>query len=313
MADPCRCLETSRRWHRERVRGLSADARLASLAAAALSRPTRALIVRAVASEGAAADDLLETEEAGVLVVEGDKVRFTHPLLAAAIYGTATSERRRRMHERLGEVVSDARGASPPPRPEHDLAGRGGRRRARARCRPGGAAGRAAGCLGALRQRAPADARGSLEGARATRARRRMPRCARLATSRVHELSPRESPDAAAGRLRARALLVLGDIAWIRGRPGAIEQLELALEAAEGDPDLVASIYPKLVNVSIAVDPPGTIERARSTVETLDPERDPAALASVYLDWAWAETLRGNGEQPELLERWRACEERARA
>ena len=92
---------------RERVRGLSADARLASLAAAALSRPTRALIVRAVASEGAAADDLLEAEEAGVLIVEGDKVRFTHPLLAAAIYGTATSERRRRMHERLGEVVSD--------------------------------------------------------------------------------------------------------------------------------------------------------------------------------------------------------------
>ena len=104
---------------------------------------------------------------------------------------------------------------------------------------------------------------------------------------------------------------MLGDIAWIGGRPGAIEQLELALEAAEGDPDLVASIYPKLVNVSIAVDPPGTIERARSAVETLDPERDPAALASVYLDWAWAETLRGNGEQPELLERWRACEERA--
>ena len=117
--------------------------------------------------------------------------------------------------------------------------------------------------------------------------------------------------DAAAGLLRARALLLLGDIAWISGAEGAIEQLELALEAAEGDPDLVASIYPKLVNVSIAVDPPGTIGRARSAVETLDPGRDPAALASVYLDWAWAETLRGNGEQPELLRRWRAYEERA--
>ena len=44
---------------------------------------------------------------------------------------------------------------------------------------------------------------------------------------------------------------------------------------------------------------------------TLDPDHDPAALASVYLDWAWAETLRGNGEQPELLAQWRACEERA--
>jgi DNA-binding CsgD family transcriptional regulator len=296
---------------RERVRGLSVGARLASLAAAALSRPTRALIVRAVAPDGEAADDLLEAEDAGVLVVEGDRVRFTHPLLASAIYGTATSERRRLMHERLAEVVSD-----PEERARHlalsttspDEAVAAELEQAASQAAKRGAQQAASELFASAHRLTPEDrskerawrelgqaaalrALGDLEGARA--------------------LAGLVAANATAGLLRARALLLLGDIAWIGGRPGAIEQLELALEAAEGDPDLVASIYPKLVNVSIAVDPPGTIGRARSAVETLDPERDRAALASVYLDWAWAETLRGNGEQPELLERWRACEAQA--
>ena len=296
---------------RERVRGLSAGARLASLAAAALSRPTRALIIRAVAPDGEAADNFLEAEEAGVLVVEGDRVRFTHPLLASAIYGTATSERRRRMHERLAEVVSD-----PEERARHlalsttspDEAVAAELERAATQAATRGAQQAASELFASACRLTPEDrsqerARRELGQAAALRA------LGDLEGARV--LAELVAAAAAAGLLRARALLLLGDIAWIGGRPGAIEQLELALDAAEGDPHLVAAIHPKLVNVSIAVDPPGTIGRARSAVETLDPERDPAALASVYLDWAWAETLRGNGEQPELLERWRACEERA--
>ena len=113
------------------------------------------------------------------------------------------------------------------------------------------------------------------------------------------------------GPLRARALLLLGDTAWIGGYPGAIAQLELALDSAEGDPGLLAQIHAKLVNVSVALDPAGLLTRARAAAETIDPESDPAPAASVYLDLVWAETLRGHGEQPELLERWRECEERA--
>ena len=47
---------------------------------------------------------------AGVLEVVGDSVRFAHPLLAAATYGRATLERRRKVHERLAEIVTDPEG-----------------------------------------------------------------------------------------------------------------------------------------------------------------------------------------------------------
>ena len=42
-----------------------------------------------------------------MLTTEGGRVRFTHPLLASAIYGAASPERRRLMHARLSDVVGD--------------------------------------------------------------------------------------------------------------------------------------------------------------------------------------------------------------
>jgi DNA-binding CsgD family transcriptional regulator len=120
-----------------------------------------------------------------------------------------------------------------------------------------------------------------------------------------------DAAERASGPLRARALLLLGDTAWIGGYPGAIERLELALEAAEGDDGLLAQIHAKLVNVSVALDPAGLLSRARAAAKTIDPESDPASAASVYLDLVWAETVRGHGEQRKLLERWREYEERA--
>jgi DNA-binding CsgD family transcriptional regulator len=105
--------------------------------------------------------------------------------------------------------------------------------------------------------------------------------------------------------------VLLGETAWIGGYPGAIEKLELALDAAAGDPGLLAQIHAELVNVSVALDPAGLLERARAAAATIDPERYPAPAASVYLDLALAESYRGHGEQRDLLERWRACEERA--
>ena len=65
------------------------------------------------------------------------------------------------------------------------------------------------------------------------------------------------------------------------------------------------------MNVTVGHDPARTIERAETAAAVLDPERDPAQLASVYFDWAWAEMVRGNGPQPKLLAQWRALEEQA--
>ncbi len=296
---------------RERVQELSAGARHAALAAAALSRPTRTLIDRTVARDGESETALLEAEEADVLFSEGEKVRFTHPLLASAIYRAASPERRRRLHERLAEAVTD-----PEERARHlALSTTSPDERVAAEIEQAAKHAVMRGAQQAASELFAGACRLTPEGYLQERARRELGQAATLRAlgdlEGAQELAERVAGSAPAGPLRARALLLLGDIAWISGRPGAIEQLELALEAAEGDPDLVALIYPKLVNVSIAVDPAGTLGRARSAVETLSSERDPAALASIYLDWALAETYRGNGEQPELLERWRACEEQA--
>jgi DNA-binding CsgD family transcriptional regulator len=295
---------------RERVDRLSERGRHASLVAAALSRPTRDLIVRAVAREDGNASGLLEAEDGGVLVTEAERVRFSHPLLASAIYGAASAERRRRLHERLAEVVSE-----PEERARHlalsttdpDEAVAAELERAAARAATRGAQEAAAELFAGACRLTP-------DGLVAERARRQLGQATALRALGDLEGSRALAEDAAehaSGPLLARALLLLGDIAWIVGRPDAIAQLELAVDAARGDSRLLAQVYSKLVNVSIAIDPAGTLERARSAVATLDADHDPAALASVYLDWAWAETLRGNGEQPELLGQWRMCEERA--
>ena len=105
---------------RERVDGLSPRGRLACLVAAALSRPTRELILRAVAPEDDAGTGLLEAEEAGVLVTETGP-----PSLHTSAAGlgdlrlrdsrAATPAAR---GPRGGRLRS--RGAGPPSRAQHD-------------------------------------------------------------------------------------------------------------------------------------------------------------------------------------------------
>jgi hypothetical protein len=92
----------------DRLNILSAEAQSVVLAAAALSRPTVPLVLDAMSAESDALPAILEAEEAGVLVTEHERIRFTHPLLASSVYGCATDGRRRQLHRRLAEVVTDA-------------------------------------------------------------------------------------------------------------------------------------------------------------------------------------------------------------
>jgi ATP/maltotriose-dependent transcriptional regulator MalT len=77
-----------------------------ALYAASLALPTVHVLGAALGAERTNAG-LDAATAAGVLEVTGDAVRFTHPLLAAAAYGRARPERRRRIHERLAEVVTE--------------------------------------------------------------------------------------------------------------------------------------------------------------------------------------------------------------
>jgi DNA-binding CsgD family transcriptional regulator len=93
---------------RTRIEGIRPDVRRALLAAAALAEPTVELVQLALAAEPAAAGRLLEdAEEAGVIAIDGHRVRFTHPLLAASVYSAASPADRRGMHRRLAEIAAD--------------------------------------------------------------------------------------------------------------------------------------------------------------------------------------------------------------
>lgn len=90
---------------RTRLEQLPQRARDVLLVASAASHPTRTLIREVLGRTARAA--LAAAEEAGALEVDGERVRFTHPLLGSTAYLEADGKRRQRLHLRLAEVVSD--------------------------------------------------------------------------------------------------------------------------------------------------------------------------------------------------------------
>lgn len=90
---------------RSRLEVLPEREQEALLIASSASRPTVALVQAALGRPG---DDILdEAESAEIVRVYRGRVTFSHPLLASAVYQGASSERRRRAHLRLADVVSN--------------------------------------------------------------------------------------------------------------------------------------------------------------------------------------------------------------
>jgi DNA-binding CsgD family transcriptional regulator len=91
-----------------RMAGIDPDVQRALLAAAALPEPTAELIRLALGPGPAPAERLLEDAEAhGVIIIDGHRIRFTHPLLATGMYDAAPPADRRSMHRRLAAIVTD--------------------------------------------------------------------------------------------------------------------------------------------------------------------------------------------------------------
>lgn len=91
----------------ERLRGLAPQTREALLLTAALAQPTVTAVAAAVGDAAAAARSLEEAVAAGVLEVDGERVRFTHPLIASIPYADLSLAARRALHERLARTVTD--------------------------------------------------------------------------------------------------------------------------------------------------------------------------------------------------------------
>jgi DNA-binding CsgD family transcriptional regulator len=90
---------------RARVGALPAATKDLLLATALLGHPTAEMLGRAL---GRTPDlDLEPAERAGIAALDAGVVGFAHPLHAAAVIATATAAERRRMHDRLAEVVNE--------------------------------------------------------------------------------------------------------------------------------------------------------------------------------------------------------------
>jgi DNA-binding CsgD family transcriptional regulator len=92
---------------RARVSSLDASVRDALLAAACLADPTISLVSEAIDTDADRLVDILtEAEQEAIIGIDGDRLRFAHPLLAAGVYTDAAPGQRRKMHRRLGQIVN---------------------------------------------------------------------------------------------------------------------------------------------------------------------------------------------------------------
>ena len=87
-----------------RVAKLGLGTRDVLLGAAALPRPTVEVLLAAYGEQNLEAA-LVEAAAAGIMAVDSERVRFTHPLIATAVYEAATRARRRAAHAALARAL----------------------------------------------------------------------------------------------------------------------------------------------------------------------------------------------------------------
>jgi DNA-binding CsgD family transcriptional regulator len=91
---------------RSRLDQFSEDTQTTLLAAASLGTTTVDLLARVTETAPERVVELLEPPETdGIVQITGNRVRFTHPLLARGVYSLVEPARRRQMHRTLAEVV----------------------------------------------------------------------------------------------------------------------------------------------------------------------------------------------------------------
>ena len=298
-----------------RLRTLPGATRETLLFAAAMPIPTVGTLRRAVgASSGQIQTRLAGAEAAGVVVVEGESVRFGHPLFASAIYAAATDEERRRVHRQLAALTT-----STEQRARHLALGTEGS--------DGAVALTVAGAASDVRRRGAPEAAIELvelaigltpSDARDERDRRAL----ELGYYLVEAGDPERARGVVIGvadrpgPLQARALLDLAGLDyWGEGSRRAVARCEQALAAALGNPGLEAVCHAELA-VYCDFDAVRCERDARAALELLDAQgdrADPDTLVDALLAIARASVLLGQGLPADLVERAFQSESRAEA
>jgi DNA-binding CsgD family transcriptional regulator len=88
-----------------RIEALSADAQDVALILSAMARPTLGALRVARPKRSTTEGGLTEVKDAGIVIVEGDRIDFVHPLFGSTTYWSASQSQREAVHARLAEVA----------------------------------------------------------------------------------------------------------------------------------------------------------------------------------------------------------------
>ena len=286
---------------RGRIEGLSASARDVVLVVSAMARPTLGALLDASPRPTTTSRGLTEAEEARIVVVEGERIDFVHPLLGSTAYWSASQGRRRAIHERLAAVAPELE-----ERARH-IALMGGDRDAR---------------QAALVEDAADHAR-----------RRGAPLAAAELWQLSAELTPRDDETRLCGRMRSAALerFDAGDVGGARTmlkaiiqssttsrQQRAMTQVELAVRSYN-DVDRVdellraalqdvgdADYFPPIIHANLAwvalsrLEPANAVGHARTAVKLAERVSDPHPLRVALLVLGEAQALLGHDSTSTL-------------
>ncbi len=297
--------DESRALVRARLGRLSQTTRQALLVASCLSIPTTALVDE---------EALAPAEAAGVVRIEPDgRIRFVHPLLAAAVYEAAPMARRRAVHRELARRLADPEErarhlAFGVEQPDDEVAGQldGAAWTARGRGAP------AAELMELALGLTP-------EPAGAERARRLLSAAAfnfdAGDLARAQALLEQALGERPRGSQSAQALRLLGQLHSRRSSFADADELAVqALEAAGDDPSLQAAIELDLAFYRFSLgDLAGAEPHARAAVAQAEELEDDHALADSLAVLTMVEFLRGRGLAEGDLDRALALEDPRRA
>jgi DNA-binding CsgD family transcriptional regulator len=281
---------------------------------AQLPRGVRRLLVAVALSPGLRVPQLLalgdreafeQALEDGVLLIDGDRVRPSHPLLAAAAQTRMRAAERRTLHLELAEVVGrdglrarhlalatvhpDASLATTVSAAAKDVFARGARQEAVEMAEH-------------ARRLTPPDA--------FERTERLLVLASYLETAgelqRVTDLLTSELASIPAGSLRARAWLLLAEGAHIRHVDDYKQHLERALAEAQDDPALRARVVAKMSSAVISVERIAEAEALALEVLPAARRAGPDVERPVLFAVAWARGLQGRAVD-QVCERFAAA------
>ncbi|HEX5012935.1 MAG TPA: AAA family ATPase [Candidatus Limnocylindrales bacterium] len=305
--DPFPIPESVRGLIRDRLEPLSPAARHALLLAAEAGAPGSDDLARAIGDEATADGAIAEAVDAGLIVIDGGRIRFSHPLIASTVIAAASEADRRSAHRTLAAVVGESEAR--------------GRHLALATTRP------ASDVADALetaaidaRRRSAMDAavelyRLSLDRTPAHAVHDRNRRRVRLGEvlfdqsdlPAAREVLRDALPELPHGLLRAEALMIDGTIGWYLDSAGVSARLlEEALPDAAGDPELLGRLYYRLA--LFEDDLPRSLDHSRAANEILAGRGADLTRAGAMFGQFYAEVLMGMPPNEALFEEALAIE-----